>query len=120
MYTSSLLVTLGHILFGGYFLYSGIMHFAKNAMMAGYAGSKGVPSPSLAVYVSGAMIILGGFGVLTQIYVTESLSLIVIFLIPVTLKMHQFWKESDPMMKMGEMTNFLKNTALLGAALSMM
>jgi putative oxidoreductase len=29
--------------------------------------------------------------------------------------MHPFWKVQDPMAKMGEMVNFTKNLALLGA-----
>jgi putative oxidoreductase len=43
--------------------------------------------------------------------------LIVIFLVPTTFIMHQFWKVSDPMMKMGETINFTKNIALIGSAL---
>jgi hypothetical protein len=31
--------------------------------------------------------------------------------------MHTFWKIQDPMAKMGEMINFTKNIALLGAVL---
>lgn len=97
----------------------GITHFAKNPMLAQYAVSKGVPSPRLAVYVSGLLILLGGLGILLGIYVEAALILIMLFLIPVSFMMHAFWSEKDPMMKMADMTNFLKNTALLGAALVM-
>jgi hypothetical protein len=31
--------------------------------------------------------------------------------------MHAFWKVQDPTVKMGEMVNFMKNIALLGAVL---
>jgi hypothetical protein len=31
--------------------------------------------------------------------------------------MHAFWKVQDPTAKMGEMVNFMKNIALLGAVL---
>jgi hypothetical protein len=31
--------------------------------------------------------------------------------------MHAFWKEADPQRRQGEMVNFLKNMALVGAAL---
>jgi len=42
---------------------------------------------------------------------------LVLFLLPVTYMMHAFRKIQDPMVKMGEMVNFMKNHALLGAVL---
>lgn len=87
--------------------------------MIPYAVSKGVPVPNLAVIGSGLLILLGGLGIILGIYVKLSLIFIIIFLALVTLKMHRFWKETDHMMKMNEMINFMKNMALLGAALIM-
>ena len=40
--------------------------------------------------------------------------------VPVSLQMHRFWDEKDPEARQREMTNFLKNMALVGAALAMM
>lgn len=112
-----IILLIGRILFGGYFLMMGITHFAKNPMLAQYAASKGVPSSRLAVYVSGLLILFGGLGVILGIYVETALILIMLFLVPVSFMMHAFWSEKDPAMKMADMTNFLKNIALLGAAL---
>lgn len=109
----------GRIIFGGYFFLMGINHFAKSKMLSGYAASKGIPSPSLAVYGSGLLIILGGLGVLLGVYPQVSLFLIIIFLIPVTFFMHAFWNDTDPQMRMVDQVNFLKNIALLGAALAL-
>ena len=108
---------IGRILFGGYFFMMGLNHFTKNSRMAGYAASKGVPLPKLAVYVSGLLILLGGLGVLVGFYPSISFGLIALFLIVVTIKMHRFWEVQDPVAKMGDMNNFLKNLAMLGAAL---
>jgi putative oxidoreductase len=47
------------------------------------------------------------------------LSLIILFLVPVTLIMHNFWAVPDQA-RMAETTNFLKNTGLLGACFAMM
>jgi hypothetical protein len=30
--------------------------------------------------------------------------------------MHQYWKHTDPMMKINDQVNFMKNIAILGAA----
>jgi len=43
-----------------------------------------------------------------------------VFLAGVTPQMHNFWTVSDPMQRMGEMTNFMKSVALLGAALALL
>ncbi len=112
-----LIVILGRILYGGYFLMMGINHFRKTAMLTGYAASKGVPSPKTAVYGSGALLLLGGAGILLWQYVGWASLALILFLVPVSFKMHAFWTITDPNMKMPEMVNFLKNMALLGSAL---
>jgi uncharacterized membrane protein YphA (DoxX/SURF4 family) len=108
---------IGRILFGGYFFMMGLNHFMKHEMLKKYAESKGIKNSSFMIYASGILIILGGLGVILGISVPEALALIVIFLIPVSIKMHAFWKESEDATKMIEMQNFLKNIALAGAAL---
>ena len=114
------LFILGRILFGGYFLYSGWNHFAGLAGMSGYAASKGVPYPKYAVMLAGAMIFLGGLGVILGVMPRISLALIALFLLFVTPAMHDYWKEKDAMAKMGSRINFMKNVALLGASLMLM
>ena len=113
------LLLIGRILFGGYFFMMGMMHFKNLKMLTGYASSKNVPSPSFAVVISGIILFLGGLGIILGVYIKVSLLLIAIFLFFITPKMHAFWKETDSGIKMTEMTNFLKNMALLGATLAL-
>jgi uncharacterized membrane protein YphA (DoxX/SURF4 family) len=110
------LFVLGRILFGGFFVYSGLRHFQHLDMMAGFTASKGFPAARLAVIVSGLMIIAGGAMILLGIRPFWGVVLISAFLIPVTFVMHQYWKHTDPMMRVNDQVNFLKNIALLGAA----
>lgn len=114
------LFLLGRAIFGGYFLYNGINHFANETMMSQYAGSKGVASPDAAVTASGALLLAGGLSVLTGLKPRQGLAAIIGFLIPVSLQMHRFWDEQEPQKRMAEMVNFTKNMALVGAALMMM
>jgi hypothetical protein len=58
------LFLIGRILFGGYFLYSGIHHFSQLSMLSQYAESKNVPAPKLAVTGSGLLVFLGGLSIL--------------------------------------------------------
>ncbi len=111
---------IGQILFGGYFAWSGLNHFRNYKMLTGYTASMKVPSPGLAVTVSGLLLLLGGLGILFHVYVNISLVLVIIFLVPVTIIMHSFWKHTDPTMKMNNYINFSKNIALIGAALLLM
>src|SRR3989304_6407870 len=114
------LFILGRVLFGGYFFIAGIKHFKHLNMMASYAGSKGVPMPKFGVAFTGLLILLGGAGIFTGIYVTWSLYLIILFLLLVTFKMHDYWNIKDPTLQMPQKLNFDKNIALIGAALIML
>ncbi|RTG95903.1 DoxX family protein [Thermus scotoductus] len=111
---------IGRILYGGFFLLNGINHFLMGQAMIGYAQSKGVPAPALAVYGSGILILLGGLSVLLGYQVQVGLWLLVAFLVPVSLTMHNFWAIQDPQQRMVEQVNFMKNMALLGAALMLL
>ncbi|HTP13244.1 MAG TPA: DoxX family protein [Bacteroidota bacterium] len=113
----TIVLYLGRVLFGGFFIYSGYNHFAHLGAMAGYTQSKGVPSAKAAVAITGALLLIGGLSTLFNFYPLIGLSALVIFLVPVTFVMHAYWKVQDPMAKMGESVNFRKNLALLGATL---
>ncbi len=114
------LFLIGRILLGGFFLMSGLNHFTKAQMMAGYAGSKKVPVPAVAVVGSGVLIVLGGLSLILGAWPRIGALLIAVFLVFVTPAMHDFWTVSDPQQRMGEMINFLKNMALLGAMLMLL
>jgi uncharacterized membrane protein YphA (DoxX/SURF4 family) len=108
---------LGRAIFGGFFLYNGINHFVQRRNLASYAGMKGVPKPDLAVELSGAMMLAGGLSLLTGYRPKIGSALITAFLVGVSPQMHAFWKENDPQRRQGEMVNFMKNVALVGASL---
>ncbi len=114
-----ILLWVGKILFGGYFVMSGIMHFMKMKDMKGYAQSKGLPMPGLSVAISGLMLLLGGVYIIFDFYFMVGGWLIVAFLVLSAFMMHNFWK-AEGAAKMGEMVNFQKNLALAGAMLMIM
>ena len=114
------LLLVGRILFGGFFILNGINHIAKTKNLVGYAQSKGVPSPTAAIIVSGILLLSGGLSMLFGIYVFWGVGAIVLFFIPVSFKMHAFWAIQDPMQRMAEKVQFKKNMALMGAALMLL
>jgi putative oxidoreductase len=115
-----LLLLIGRIIFGGFFIISGINHFTNVGMMAGYAGSKNVSAAPLAVIGTGVLLVLGGLSVVLGFLPILGLLLLIIFLVPTSLLMHNYWTVQDPQMRAAEQVNFLKNMALTGAALALM
>ncbi len=114
------LFLLGRILLGGYFIMSGYAHFKNLQSYTGYAQSKGVPIPKLAVLMTGALLVLSGLGILLGVWVEGAVFLLSVFFIFVTPKMHNYWAITDPMQRMGERVNFYKNLGLLGAVLMLL
>lgn len=111
---------LGRLLYGGFFLFMGLNHFINLPGLVGYASSKNVPAPQAMVLLGGVLLALGGLSVLLGFYPRVGLTLLVLFLVPVSLKMHDFWNLTDAAQRQMEMVQFLKNTALAGAALALM
>jgi uncharacterized membrane protein YphA (DoxX/SURF4 family) len=114
------LFILGRILLGGYFIISGYRHFAHLESNTQYAQSKGVPMAKVSVVITGIMMLLGGLGILLGIYVQCAVLLLILFLLGTLVKMHRYWKATDPMARMGEHINFYKNLALIGALLMLL
>ena len=111
-----IVLIVGQIIFGGFFIYNAYNHFAHTDALAGYAASKGVPHAKLAIQVSGLLIFLGGLSVFLAVRPELGAWAIVLFLVPVTYKMHAFWKEEGAARAALEIP-FGKNSALIGAAL---
>ncbi len=112
-----ILFLVGRIIYGGFFLMMALNHFTQQEMLTGYAASKGVPSPRLAVLGTGLVLLIGGLSFITGFLPAVGVAALVIFLLLVSFQMHNFWAIDDPQMKAVEMTQFMKNMALLGAAL---
>lgn len=108
---------IGRIIVGLYYISSGIRHFTHLKMMAGYAASKGVPMANIAVPASGSLLVIGGLSILLGFYPLIGVAAILLFLLPTSFIMHNFWAVPDPMQKMNDMINFTKNWALMGYTL---
>jgi putative oxidoreductase len=109
-----LLIT-GRILFSLIFLLTVVSHFNQETI--DYAAAQGVPAASFLVPFSAVIAFIGGLCIAIGYRTKTGGLLILIFLVPVTIYMHAFWKETDPMKKKMQMGNFMKNVSLMGAAL---
>lgn len=82
------------------------------------AAQQGVPLAGLLVPVSGLIALAGGLSILFGYRAKFGAWLLVLFLVPVTLTMHNFWAVSDPTLFQIQLTLFMRNVLLLGGALS--
>lgn len=105
---------IGRFLFSLIFVLSGFKHFS--AELVGYAANSGVPMANVLVPLSGLMAIVGGLSVLLGFHARIGALLLVLFLVPVTFMMHNFWAVTDPQMAGMQMAHFMKNLALIGGA----
>jgi uncharacterized membrane protein YphA (DoxX/SURF4 family) len=108
---------MGRIIIGLYWIYGALAHFTQAKSMVPYARMKGVPFADMAVPGTGVLLLIAGLSILTGIYPVIAVAALTLFLVPVTVMMHNFWTVEDQMMKMNDMVMFTKNMALLGYTL---
>jgi putative oxidoreductase len=108
-------VPLGRLLFALIFILSAPTLISGSVIEA--AHQHGVPLPSLAVPLAGIIALAGGLSVALGYHGRIGAWLLVLFLVPVTLYMHAFWGASNAAAAHTQQIEFLKNLALIGAAL---
>ena len=108
---------IGRILVGCYYLQSAYHHFTGIGPLSRAAAAHGVPAPEVAVIGAGVLLLVAGLSFLLGVFPRLGVAAIVLFLVPVTLIMHAFWADHDPMRRQNDLINFTKNVGLLGSSL---
>ena len=109
------LFPLGRVLFALNFILAFPYHFTHGAIQV--AAEQGVLLPGVLVPLSGVLALAGGVSVALGYKTRWGAWALVVFLVPVTLWMHAFWRLSDPHTAFVEQVLFLKNISTLGGAL---
>lgn len=107
---------IGRASLGALFAVSGINKLFGFAYVAGWMASAGVPAANLLLALTIAIELIGGVMLITGYKARIAAIAIALFLIPVTLVFHAFWNV-DAASFQNEMTQFLKNLAILGGML---
>jgi putative oxidoreductase len=111
---------IGRVIFGGFFLNSGINHLRHREAMKPYVESKGLPAPELMVTLSAVPLLVGGASLILGVKPKWGAFAVLGFLAGVSPIMHDFWKAENPQERQQSMIDFLKNMALAGASLALM
>jgi putative oxidoreductase len=112
-----IIVLIGRILFAALFLGSAVGHLTQTKAMAGYAASKRVPFAAATVFGSGVLLAVGALMVLLGVWADLGALLLVVFLVPTAVMMHNFWTLPDPQARQMDLIHFNKDIALAGGAL---
>jgi putative oxidoreductase len=108
-------VPIGRFLLSLLFIFSGVQHFTGD--MIAYADGHGVPWAGLMVPLSGLLAVLGGLSVMLGYKARFGGLLLILFLVPVTLMMHNFWAIEDAAEAGNQMIHFMKNLGMLGGVI---
>jgi len=106
---------IGRLLFAFIFLAAAPRHFTGEGIS--HAGSLGVPFANFFVPLSGILAIAGALFVSFGFHAKWGAWMLVLFLVAVTLGMHQFWKIADAGQRHIQLAMFMKNISMLGGAL---
>jgi len=108
---------VGRILVGCYYLQSAFHHFTNVGHLSRAAAAHGVPAPEVGVIVGGLLLLVAGLSFLLGLFPRIGVAALVLFLVPVTLIMHAFWADNNPVQQQNNLINFTKNIGLLGSSL---
>lgn len=109
------LVPLGRALFAAVFAVFAPIDFTPQGVA--WAAQQGVPVPSLLVPLAGLLGLAGGLSVVLGYRARIGAWLLIVFLVPVTGIMHNFWALRDPMAQQLQLGFFLANLSRIGACL---
>jgi len=111
------LVLIGRQLFAMIFMLASAGHFTPAKIVL--AAAHGVPMAPVLVPISGVIALLGGLSVLFGYRARLGGCLLVVFLVPVTLFMHNFWAAPDAAMFRLQLVQFTRNLVLLACAIQL-
>lgn len=109
------LVPVGRILFAGAHVVFSPLNFSREAITM--SGQAGVPLPGVGVPLAAVISLAGGLSIILGYWAKLGAWLLVLFLVPVTLFMHNFWAVKDPMMAQMQEGFFIGNLSRIGACL---
>jgi putative oxidoreductase len=107
----------GRLLFGGMLAFAAINGFRNRDAQIGYAESKNVPYADRLVPFSSGMLAFGSIGIVLWRVPAVAAGAVATFLAATTPAMHDFW-EASGQEKQNELNHFIKNVAMLGAAVA--
>lgn len=109
------LVPVGRFAFAAAFVFFGPLDLTPQGIA--WAAQQGVPLPQVLSPLAGLIALAGGLSVILGYRARLGAWLLIVFLVPVTGFMHNFWAVKDPLMAQMQMGFFIGNLSRVGGAL---
>ncbi len=116
-WTSSFFMFVGRLLIAALFLLSAYGKIVGYSATEAYMASKGLPMIPLLLGLSIVIEIVGGLSLVFGYKIRTMAIILILYLIPVTLTMHDFWMIQDPLQNQLQMYHFFGNLAIMGGLL---
>jgi putative oxidoreductase len=108
---------LASLLMSGIFVYGGYQSLREPGARTQKAEKLGLPPSDILVRANGLAMIMGGLALGLGWKPKLTATALAASLVPTTLAGHRFWEEEDPRSRSTQLTQFLKNLAILGGLL---
>lgn len=79
--------------------------------------AKGIPAPDALLSVAVGLELVGAAMLVLGLYARWGAVVLLLFLVPVTIVMHNFWTLPEGQQRMAEMAHFMKNVTIAGGLL---
>jgi len=104
---------VGRILLSLIFILSGLTKFSEFSTTAEHVAEQGVVLAPLMLAIATMLELAGGIGLLLGFQTRLSALALIVFMVPVTLIMHDFW-QFEGQAQTQELVNFMKNLTITG------
>jgi putative oxidoreductase len=113
----SFVAPLGRLCLSLIFVASAVGKMADWETPARMIADKGLPAPDAFLSMAIVLEFVGGVLVLLGFNARFGAVALLLFLVPVTLIMHNFWSVQDAAARQEQMINFMKNVSIAGGVL---
>mgnify|MGYP002623001026 CR=1 FL=1 len=107
------LAPIGRALLAAIFILSGVDKLQHWSDTAQVMADRGLPAVDALLSIAVGLELVGGIMVLIGLYARWGAAVLLAFLVPVSLIMHNFWAAPEPR-QMTEMIHFMKNASIAG------
>lgn len=116
MSLGAVLIIVGRLLLGGYFVQAGVRNFMKFELHTGILEKKGVPAPRISLAVALAVQVLGGLSVALGIFPAIGAIGLILFTIAANYLYHNFTQFTGAE-RQSHLSSVLTNAAIVGGFL---
>jgi putative oxidoreductase len=112
----ALLLVLGRVLLGGFYVYAGVHHFFIMPPLTAMISARGIPFARIVLILGSLFQIVAGALFILNIFTVAAALGLIVFTIAASIMLLNFWDMDEPMRQTAK-TAWQTNTAIVGGLL---